>query len=83
MKQKINPVPSLQSIEENALRSLDDFVMMSLASLKIMGRKVEFQSERVFHDTGQWTFSYVFKNHLANCLDNIHISWSCYCVIYN
>lgn len=28
----------LQSIEESALRSLNYFVMMSLASLKIMGR---------------------------------------------
>lgn len=61
MKQKTNPVPSLQSTEENALRSLNDFVMMNLASLKIMGRKVKFQSETVFHDTGQWTFYYVLK----------------------
>lgn len=62
---KSNPVPSLQSREESALRSLNDFVMMSLTSLKVMGRKVKFQSETVFLDTGQWTFSYVFKNHLA------------------
>ena len=47
------PVPSLQSKEENALRSLNDFALMSLTSLKVMGRKVKFQSETVVHDTGQ------------------------------
>lgn len=26
-----------------------------------MGRKVKFQSETAFHDTGQWTFCYVLK----------------------
>lgn len=35
---KKNLFPSLQSIEESALRSLNYFVMMSVASLKIMGR---------------------------------------------
>lgn len=45
MKQKTNPFPSSEHREENALRSLNYFVMMNLANLKIMGSKISSQKQ--------------------------------------